>query len=125
MKESQSRLTEVFARERGRFLAFIRRQAWELYHLDAEDILSEVFFNLFSRADLVAGTEHITAYIYRSLRHQVIDARRRERGRREDLDLAQALADDRPGADDLLHASELRARLDQALATLKPKERAV
>ena len=125
MKENQSRLLEVFARERERFLAFIRRQAWELSHLDPEDILSEAFFNLFGKADLVAQTEHTTAYIYKSLRNLVVDARRREHGRRAELDLAQELADDALPADDLLHNQELRARLDQALAALKPKERAV
>ena len=125
MKESQNRLLEIFARERERFLAFIRRQTWQLSHLDPEDILSEAFFNLFGKADLVAQAEHGTAYIYRTLRNQVIDARRRERGRRADLDLAQELADDALPADDLLHHQELRARLDLALAAVKPKERAV
>ncbi len=125
MREDQSRLMEVFAREKGRFLAFVRRQAWELSHLDPEDILAEVFFNLFSKADLVGEAEYYTAYIYRALSNQISDSRRREKGRRADLDLAGELADDSPRADDLLQDRELRERLGQALATLKPKERAI
>ena len=35
-------MLEVFARERGRFLAFVRRRTWELSHLDPEDIVAEV-----------------------------------------------------------------------------------
>jgi len=125
MREDQNRLMEVFAREKGRFLAFVRRRTWELAHLDPEDILAEVFFNLFSKADLINEAEYYTAYIYRALSNQISDSRRREKGRRADLDLAGELADDSPRADDLLQDRELRERLDRALATLKPKERAI
>jgi len=125
MKENQSHLMEVFARERERFLAFIRRQTWELAHLDPEDILSEVFYKLFSKADLIGEAEHYTAYIYRSLSNHIIDSRRKEKGHREDLDLAQTLADDAAPADELIHAGELRERLAQAIASLNPRERSV
>ncbi len=125
MKESQNRLLDVFSRERERFLSFIRRQTWELSHLDPEDILSDVFQNLFSKADLVGEAEYYTAYIYRSLSNRIIDSRRRSASRAEDPDVVQHLADPGPGADDLVHAGELRERLDQAMGALKPGERSV
>jgi len=126
MTSEPHRLADLYSREKSTFLGFIRRQMWDISHMDAEDILSEVFFSLFEKADLVAEAEHLTAYLYRAIRNRIIDAGRRKsrRATSDGVDL-ETILDTAPDAEGLLRASEFRGRLQAALASLKPKERAV
>ena len=122
----QNRLLELFQREKGRFMAFARRQIRGLSSLDPEDVVSEVFYTLLDRGDLVGETENLVAYVYRAMGNRILDVRRRESRRTGsgELDL-ELLADPGPDPDGALQAQQLRQRISQAIDTLKPKERAV
>ncbi|WP_026939453.1 RNA polymerase sigma factor [Holophaga foetida] len=125
MTSTPNRLADLFIREKASFLGFIRRQMWDISHMDAEDILSEVLFSLFERADLVAEAEHLTAYLYRSIRNRIIDAgRRKPRRGHEPVDV-EALVDASPNPESAMLRAEFRHSYEEALATLKPKEREV
>lgn len=72
MDEQQKRLIGILAVERTRFMGYIRRKAAEMSPMDAEDILAEVSFDLFDKADIFRHVENLTAYIYRALANRKI-----------------------------------------------------
>jgi len=130
-EESQSRLAEIFSRERSRFLRFVRRQADQLSSTDAEDVLSDVTYSLLSRADVVEQVENLTAYIYRSLANRIVDQYRRSvpvvaiAADDASDDTSFELKDERPRPDQRIEQSELRRRMHEAVGKLTPRERAV
>ena len=67
MTESTTRLAQLFAREKTRFLRFIRRRLLDAGWMDADDILSEVTYNVLRRGDVVGEVETLSAYVYRCL----------------------------------------------------------
>lgn len=129
--EGKSRIAEILARERSRFLRFVRRQVTELSSTDAEDILSDVTYKLLSRADIADQVENLTAYIYRSLANRIVDQRRRNVPVTA-IDSSEGseephfeLKDKQPLPDQRLEHKELRRRLHEAISQLTPRERAV
>lgn len=132
MTEGKQRLTEIFVREKSRFLGFIRRRFLDLSDMDAEDILSEVTYNLLRRADVIGEIENLSAYIYRSLANRITDRQRQSVPRISALDEEdaaegglQAAPDLRPRPDQSLQHAELRERLGRAIGALGTRERAV
>ena len=114
MPHEHDKLVELFHQEKARFMAFARRQIWGVASLDPEDVVADVFQTLLDKGDLVAGVEHLVAYVYRALGNRILDARRRERLAAPDPDPHRAF-----------QASQDRERLVQAVEALKPRERAV
>jgi len=98
--------------------------------MEAEDIVSEVAFNLLRRADVIGEIENLTAYFYRSLSNRIVDHRRgqivmfRIEGQEEESSPVE-VSDDRLGPGETLEQHELRDRLFKAIGQLAPKERAV
>ena len=131
MEKGPTRLATVFARERSRFLRYVQQQLFEPDQANAEDIVSDVTFNLLRRADLIGEIENLTAYIYRSLANRITD---HHRGRVPTVRLDEPgdgeaapleIADGSPGPEQMAEQRELRDRLAAALSRLAPKERAV
>jgi RNA polymerase sigma factor (sigma-70 family) len=130
MGDEPARLAEIFAREKSRFLRFVRQQLFDRDEAVAEDIVSEVAFNLLRRGDVIGEIENLTAYFYRALANRVVDYRR---GRiaivriedREDESTPVEIPDERLWPDQTLEQHELRSRLFKAIGELAPKERAV
>jgi RNA polymerase sigma factor (sigma-70 family) len=133
MTESKQRVGEIFVREKARFLGFVRRRLLDLSGMDAEDILSDVTYNLLRRADMVGEVENLSAYIYRSLANRITDHQRGSVAEVPALEIAdpeQPLQpvlppDSRPRPDQRLQQAELRERLFRAVDALSPPERAV
>lgn len=133
MTQSTHKLAELVTREKSRFLGFVRRRLLDLSGMDAEDILSEVVFNLLRRADVIGEVENLSAYLYRSLANRVTDHQRQsvpEVPAIEVPDPAQPShptlpPDPRPQPDQALQQAELRERLFHAIDSLSPPERAV
>jgi RNA polymerase sigma factor (sigma-70 family) len=133
MTEATQKIGEIFVREKARFLGFVRRRLFDLADMDAEDILSEVTYNLLLRADVVGEVENLSAYIYRSLANRVTDHQRRtvpQLPALETADPSQPLQpvlppDSRPRPDQSLEQDELRKQLFLAIDALSPPERTV
>lgn len=135
MEDNKSRLAGVFEREKSRFLRFVRRQISDFSDMDAEDIVSDVTYNLLRRADVISEIENLTAYIYRSLTNRIADHQRGNFPTPISLDLHGGDDQDSPQSidpkhggptpDQSYHQSELRVRLRQAIGLLPPKERAI
>lgn len=108
--------------------------------MDVEDIIADLMLNLFNKADITAGIENLTAYIYRSLHNRLID-RLRKSQKTVSLDqplgfdknqhstnmatFADMLADSGRDLTDQTTAHEVKERLYQALDSLDVKQRAV
>jgi RNA polymerase sigma factor (sigma-70 family) len=129
MRDEPAQLAEIFAREKSRFLRFVQRQLFDRDEAEAEDIVSEVAFNLLRRADVIGEIENLTAYFYRSLSNRIVDHRRGQIAtvRIEDQEESTPveIPDERLGPDQTLEQHELRDRLFRAIGQLAPKERAV
>lgn len=135
VENNKSRLADIFEREKFRFLRFVRRQVSEFSDMDAEDIVSDVTYNLLRRADVISEIENLTAYIYRSLTNRIADHQRGSIGTSISLDQHGGDDQDFPRSIDPKHGeptpdqsyqqSELRVRLRQAIGLLPPKERAI
>ena len=123
LTDQRSRLVEAFGRDRRRLTRFVERRLFGDGGGDADDIVADVVLRLFERADLLAQVEDVSAYLYRSLTHAVIDFFRRRRPT-EDL-AAVDPPDGGPDPEEALAASERRGQLCRALAGLSPAERAV
>jgi len=134
MEEGNHRLAEVFEREKSRFLGYVRRQISGFSGMDAEDIVSDVTYNLLRRADVVGEIENLTAYVYRSLANRITDHRRGgvptvsidhpgtpASGEARPFDPEH----DGPDPEQSYHQAELRDQLRQAIGQLNPKEQAI
>ncbi|NTV74284.1 MAG: sigma-70 family RNA polymerase sigma factor [Holophaga sp.] len=134
MDEGKTHLAGVFEREKARFLGFVRRQLDGFSDMDAEDILADVTYRMFSRADLVEEVENLTAYIYRALANRIADHRRKDRpvvsldhGGEGDWTSPPALQPEHDGPDpeQVYHQAQLREQLRVAIGRLGPRERQV
>jgi RNA polymerase sigma factor (sigma-70 family) len=130
MEDEPKRLAEIFAREKSRFLRFVQQQLFDRDGMEAEDIVSEVVFNLLRRGDVIGEIENLTAYFYRSLSNRIVDHRRRQivtvqMGGQEEGSAPLEIPDERLGPGETLEQRELRDRLFKAIGRLAPKERAV
>ncbi|HYE25066.1 MAG TPA: sigma-70 family RNA polymerase sigma factor [Clostridia bacterium] len=131
MEQGRARIGEVFATEAARFLRFVERQLFGGSTAEAEDIVSDVAYNLLRRADVIEEVENLTAYIYRSLANRVTDLRRQSVAMvpldapNDEGGAAMELASSGRGPESAALHSELREQLGRALGELNPKERAV
>ncbi len=72
MREHSS-VAEFFARESRKLAVFVRRRLEDAAEMEAEDLVQEVFANLFEKADPLSEIGNLSAYVYRSLRNRIID----------------------------------------------------
>ena len=70
-----------FSNEYNKLINYVHSYLYELsYSLDAEDIIQDVALNIYSKADINAPIENLTAYAYRSIKNRIIDIRRKRKG---------------------------------------------
>jgi len=74
----KARLSEFFRKEYGKLVAYTRRLIDDTADRDAEDIVQDVFIGFFDKADITVPINHLSAYIYRSLKNKVIDLFRKK-----------------------------------------------
>jgi RNA polymerase sigma factor (sigma-70 family) len=72
-------IADFLTAERSRLIRYVRRLIDETAEMDAEDIVQDVALSLFSRADVSMPIENLSAYVFESLRHRVIDIFRRRK----------------------------------------------
>jgi RNA polymerase sigma factor (sigma-70 family) len=93
MAAGDLQISEVFARERARLAAFIRKRVRDV--ADVDDILQDVFYELVEAEHAMRPIERVAGWLYRVARNRITDrfrARRRE-------PLATAVAEDALRAD--------------------------
>ena len=102
---------------------------------DGEDIVQEVFLNIFNLADVTGPIESLPAYIYQALRNRIVDYLRKRKmdtvsldaGISEDREftLADVLHDTRYGTAADVDKEEIRQRLFEAVESLGPDQKAI
>jgi RNA polymerase sigma-70 factor (ECF subfamily) len=100
-------------------------------HIDAEDVLHEVAFNVFSKIDFETTIENIAAYFYRSVRNKISDIMRKpkktfslssfEKGGINTLLETTQNCDE--SVEDKLEKTELKEEIHRALQHLSPDYR--
>ena len=132
IQTQRNRLTEFFTSEYKRMVGFVRQKVDSLAAQDAEDFVQEVAANLFSRADISAPVENLSAYVYRSLRNEIVDYFRLKRNTvsfdapvngTEEISFADVLKE-AGGRSDILK-KEIIEELYQYLNRLSKEERAL
>jgi RNA polymerase sigma factor (sigma-70 family) len=120
--ENYTKLTRFFGTEYNALKHYIRSKINDSAERDAEDILQDVAFNLYSRVDQLTPIHNIAGFVYRSLSNKIIDIMRsrKERGTLEEsteATLAELYFGDSPYAE----REELYSSLRRALLELRPE----
>jgi len=101
--EEGRRLTDDFARESPRLRNFIRRRVTD--DADVEDILQEVFSELFEAYRLLQPIEQVGAWLFRVAKNRITD-RYRKRDTEARADLSAGLEDEDSELMDLVPSPE-------------------
>ena len=131
--EQGRRLTDDIARESPRLRNFIRRRVAD--EADVEDILQEVFSELFEAYRLLQPIEQVGAWLYRVARNRITD-RYRRRGTEarseaaptdegDPLDLMDLLPSEGAGPEAAYLREALLEELDEALEELPEEQQSV
>jgi len=135
-KEKQKdRFIDFFRVERRRLIGYVRRWIEDTAERDGEDIVQDVAFNVFNKADVTEPIENLTAYVYQALRNRTIDLLRKKRRHVMSLDtevnnetkvsLSDLILDSRYRPDKELEKKELRRRIFQTIDSLNDQDRAI
>ena len=120
--------------ERSRLVHYVRRLIHDSTERDGEDIVQDVALSLFSRADVLMPIETLSAYVYQSLRHRVIDYLR---SRKHFVSLDQSIDEDEEPSpvlqlSETLHdvenqatRFEVREKIYEAIESLPDEQKAV
>lgn len=73
---NEANFLSFIARERLRFVHYVRSLLNEAAAMEAEDLVQDVLLRILERPDSTPPLENLAAYVYRSLRNRVIDAGR-------------------------------------------------
>jgi RNA polymerase sigma factor (sigma-70 family) len=133
MNTDLKRVVEIFINDRDKFIGFIRKKMNGISEMDAEDIMSEVFVNIFNKGDISAQIENLSAYIYASLRNKMIDlinysVKNRDYIQSDDADifiLLQNIPDRNSDVEANLLKKEDERLLYTALSTLDREQREI
>jgi len=99
------RISEIFRREQGRLLSFIRKRAADAG--DAEDILQDVFSELVEAYRLMHPIEQVASWLFRVARNRTIDSYRKKRPKALDDVVVRAGEEETPlGLEDLLPSTD-------------------
>ena len=127
-------IAEFFISERDRLVRYVRRLIEDNAERDGEDIVQDVALSLLARADVLEPVESISAYVYGSLRHRVIDHLRSRKysvpfGESDDEEgpapQTRFLREDMPDFEKEVARADLRRRITAAIDGLPEEQKAV
>ena len=133
MYNQQEDLIEIIAKEKNKFLHYIRRRIKDISDVDAEDIVADVVFNVYNKIDIQHHIENLLAYMYRSLKNRMIDYLRQplrpmslqQKDGITGMTLLDIIADPTADIETKVQREQIRDQLYQALMELGPKQRAI
>ena len=122
--ENHKILNSFFKEEYHSLKAYVNARIDNAAHRDAEDVIQDVAFKLFSKADSLSPIDNITGYVYHAIRNKVIDLLRKKKPNVPFEDeMEQRLTDFSElvyGSTDDSYPEDLKAALKRAIANLKP-----
>ena len=117
-----NKVAEFFRTEYKRLVRFVRYLIEDAADRDAEDIVQDVMVNIFNKADFTLPIEHLSAYIYQSLRNKVIDIFRKKK---DMTSLSELIHDVRSDTVREFERKEIHELIFQEISSLSDEERAV
>lgn len=103
-----------------------RRLSFLVPRADVEDVLQEVFIEVFKSIRRFEGKSQFTTWLYRVTIHVAMKSRRKQTRSRVDIvEDVPDMADDKPAPDTVSLSSERQLRVEAMLEKLAPKKRAV
>jgi RNA polymerase sigma factor (sigma-70 family) len=136
LAQRQTEIADFFSKEQERLRNYIRSRLTDMSEMDIEDLLQDLFFNLFNKADISLHIENLAAYIYRSIQNRIIDYLRKK-NKALSLDeiiatnegsvsaLGEMIADPRADVEKRLIQQELHDKIFAAINKLESKQKAV
>ncbi|MBN2544762.1 MAG: sigma-70 family RNA polymerase sigma factor [Spirochaetes bacterium] len=85
-KEKKNSISEFFRKEYNNLKNYVNRQINKYDYMDSEDIIQDVMYNIFNRADFTIPLDKLAGYIYKSLKNRIIDLFRKKKVRQLSLD---------------------------------------
>jgi RNA polymerase sigma-70 factor (ECF subfamily) len=120
---SKPAMRTLFLRHHARVLRYATRIVRD--HAQAEDVLSEVFLDVWRRADRFEGRSSVATWICGIARHKALTALEAKPPTCNDDDHLLALADPAPGPDGGLDARDRVATLHRCIGALSREHREV
>jgi len=133
LHKQENEFISIFKQEEKKLIRYVRSKLIGISHMDAEDIVADVVFNVYNRVNADKYIENLTAYLYQSVKYKIWDGFRKNQNllSLDDLDKStglprgEKLVDGMADVESLLENKELALRLKNALISLEPKQRAV
>jgi RNA polymerase sigma-70 factor (ECF subfamily) len=113
----------LYARHRVRVYRFVLRLVHD--SANAEDITSEVFFEVWKQAHRFAGRSQVSTWLLAIARHRAISALRRRGHDQIDDEMLADIPDSADNAEAMLQKQDKVAVLQQCLAQLSPAHREI
>ncbi|HOO71617.1 MAG TPA: sigma-70 family RNA polymerase sigma factor [Spirochaetota bacterium] len=128
--DDRSRAAEFLKNEYARMKHYVRGILAEAADRDSEDIVNEVMARLFEKANVSAPIEDMAAYVYRSLRNNVIDILRRRKAGIDSMDDERSPASRLSagvvyGPEKMYEKKEIQERINRAIESLPDELRNV
>jgi RNA polymerase sigma factor (sigma-70 family) len=117
-----SKITDFFRTEYKKLVRFVRYLIDDTAERDAEDIVQDVMLNIFNKADITEPIENLSAYIYQSLRHRVIDVLRKKK---DAISLSGLIHDVRSDTVHEVEKKEIQEQILRAMDSLSDDQRAI
>ena len=130
----RNKITEFFRQEYGKLVSYVRQWIDDTADRDAEDIVQDVFVNIYDHADVSIPIENLSAYVFRSLKNRIVDVFRRKKetvsmesgvSHRNHLSLADLLVDVDNDPVSVAEKNERYTILYGAITALNPQDQAV
>jgi RNA polymerase sigma factor, sigma-70 family len=134
LKKRQNEIVNFFTTEREHLHGYVRSRLTDISEMDIEDLLQDLFINLFNKADISLHIENLAAYVYRSIQNRIIDYLRKKQKtlslddmitNTEGRTITDTLFDPNSNVENQFTRQELRQKLYEAVNHLEPKQRAV
>ncbi len=134
LMERQIEIVDFFAKEQNHLHDYVRSRLTDISEMDIEDLLQDLFINLFNKADISLHIENLAAYVYRSVQNRIIDYLRKKKkttsldemiNQTDGRTLNDTMSDPSADVEKSLDRQELYEKLYEAINALEPKQRAV
>ncbi len=127
--ENHNRLNAFFKEEYHSLKKYVTSKIEDAAHRDAGDVVQDVAFKLFSRADSLSPIDNVAGYVYNAIRNAVVDlmrTRKKHVGFEDEMEMKLvAFTEVLYGVSANSYSGEMQKNLKSAIANLKPHYRDV
>ncbi len=100
-EKTKHKIAEFIRTENAKLINYVRYLIDDTAETESEDIINDVFLNIFDLPDISIPVDNLAAYIYRSIRNKVIDIFRKKKF--ESVSLSETNGENSLSLKDLLY----------------------